>query len=98
MFNAIYGLDIATNKEDMSQHARDIIDLNDFLFLPGWDAFKYIPFIHMLPSWLPGGQYRVAHEKIDETLGVTIEGPWLQTLSAMVSSLNARLPYFFSYQ
>ncbi|THU87630.1 cytochrome P450 [Dendrothele bispora CBS 962.96] len=88
MFDSLYGLEISTNKDDVSRRARDIVDLNDLLFIPGWEAFKSIPFIDLLPSWLPGGQYRMAHEIIGETFRVAAEGPWQQTLSAMESDEN----------
>ncbi|THU95211.1 cytochrome P450 [Dendrothele bispora CBS 962.96] len=88
MFDSVYGLEITTNKEGMSQHARDIIDLNDLLFLPGWDAFKAIPFLDLLPSWFPGGHIRAAHEMVGETFRAAAEGPWGQTMDAMKSDEN----------
>ncbi|KAF5336745.1 hypothetical protein D9758_016281 [Tetrapyrgos nigripes] len=28
--------------------------------IPGWDGYKYIPFIHLLPSWFPWGDRLIA--------------------------------------
>ncbi|THU87628.1 cytochrome P450 [Dendrothele bispora CBS 962.96] len=88
MFDSVYGLEISTNKDDMSQHARDIIELNDLQFIPGWEAFKGIPFIDLLPSWFPGGHYRIAHEMLAEVFKAAAEGPWGQTLKAMEEDEN----------
>jgi hypothetical protein len=84
MFNAVYGLDVASNKEDMPHHAREVLDVNDLLFVPGWDAIKYIPFIHRLPSWLPGGHVKVLHKKIAQVLSELGAGPFNATLELMV--------------
>ncbi|THU99692.1 cytochrome P450, partial [Dendrothele bispora CBS 962.96] len=85
MFDSVYGLEISNNKEDMPQHARDLVDLNDSLLLPGWDAFKSIPFIHLFPSWFPGGHHRIAHENLSKIIEAVTEGLWGQFIKAIVS-------------
>ncbi|THU98569.1 cytochrome P450 [Dendrothele bispora CBS 962.96] len=90
MFDSVYGLEISSSKEDLPQYARDSIELNDSLLLPGWAAIKSIPFIHLLPSWFPGGKLRIMHENIHEAFSETAEGPWVQTLNAMESDQNHR--------
>ncbi|KAK7434380.1 cytochrome p450 [Stygiomarasmius scandens] len=98
MFNAVYGLDISTNKESMPQHARELVEINDWVLIPGWDGFKYLPFVHLLPSWFPGGQFRASHLGIRKAIDEIVEGPWNMTMNAMKSddshsSLIANLLY-----
>ncbi|THU99673.1 cytochrome P450 [Dendrothele bispora CBS 962.96] len=95
MLDSVYGVEISSNKGDMPQHARDLVELNDSLFIPGWGAFKSIPFIHLLPSWFPGGRHRVTHEKLSKVMEVVAENLW-GTMKAMESdeshsSLMAKL-------
>ena len=84
MFDSVYGLEIST-KEDKSQHAREIVDLTNSIFIPGWDAVKSIPFIHLFPSWFPGGRLRIFHERLREVFDATVEDSWAQSMKAMVS-------------
>ena len=85
MFVVVYGLEISSNKDDLPHQARDTIEQNDALLIPGWDAFKTIPFIHRLPSWCPGGQIRVSHEAFAVVVDQLAEGSFQLTANAMVS-------------
>ncbi|KAF5367770.1 hypothetical protein D9758_009822 [Tetrapyrgos nigripes] len=86
MFNTLYDLDLASSKEDMPRHAREVLDSNDLLFVPGWDAIKYIPFIHRFPSWFPGGHLKVLHKQIAQVLGELGAAPFNATLGLMKSN------------
>jgi hypothetical protein len=87
MFIAVYGFEITSNKEDMPTRNRDMVDIVDHLLVPGWDAYKYIPFIHLLPSWLPGGRFPLLHQTLRETVENGADKPWNTFMENMVSSI-----------
>ncbi|KAF5365058.1 hypothetical protein D9758_010965 [Tetrapyrgos nigripes] len=60
MFLSIYGLDISSNREEMPAQNREVVESADNGIIPGWDGYKYIPFIHLLPSWFPWGGLLIA--------------------------------------
>ncbi|THV03100.1 cytochrome P450 [Dendrothele bispora CBS 962.96] len=88
MFDSVYGLEIYNNKEEMPTHARDVVDLSELILLPGWDAFKSIPFIRFFPSWLPGSHQWITYKKMGAAIQATKEDPWGQTMKAMKSDEN----------
>ncbi|KAF5365306.1 hypothetical protein D9758_005453 [Tetrapyrgos nigripes] len=79
MFEAIYGLEISSNREEMPANNRELIDIDvgsDSIFTPGWDGFKYIPFIQYLPSWFPNGQLIAAHHVLGKMTQDGVNKPW----------------------
>ncbi|KAF5366390.1 hypothetical protein D9758_009773 [Tetrapyrgos nigripes] len=78
MFAAIYDLEISSNKEEMPVHNREMIDFNvsSNSFIPGWDGFKYIPFIQHFPSWFPNGQLIAAHRTLGQVTEDGVNKPW----------------------
>ncbi|KAF5317476.1 hypothetical protein D9758_018784 [Tetrapyrgos nigripes] len=76
MFLSVYGLEIASSEEDMPARNRKVIELLDFSMIAGWSAFKKIPFIHLLPSWLPGGQLVADHLAFHEVFQEGADRPW----------------------
>ncbi|KAK7438217.1 hypothetical protein VKT23_018148 [Stygiomarasmius scandens] len=88
MFVVVYGLEISSNKDDLPHQARETIEQNDALLIPGWDAFKTIPFIHKLPSWCPGGQIRVSHEAFAVVVDQLAEGSFQLTMNAIMKDDN----------
>ncbi|KAK7438218.1 hypothetical protein VKT23_018149 [Stygiomarasmius scandens] len=83
MFVVVYGVEIATNKDDLPDKARHILEMNEMLMIPGWDAFKNIPLVHRLPSWIPGGQIRVHHEMSSQVFDQLAESSFEMTMNAM---------------
>ncbi|KAK7448456.1 cytochrome p450 [Stygiomarasmius scandens] len=86
MFNAVYGLDISSNKDDLPHHARELLENIESVLIPGWDAFKYLPCIDLLPSWLPGGKWRVSYQVFQQEFKKLCEGPW----ALMMNSINSK--------
>ncbi|KAK7448457.1 cytochrome p450 [Stygiomarasmius scandens] len=86
MFDALYGLDISSSKDDVPHHAREMLELTESILIPGWDAFKYLPLIDSLPSWFPGGQLRTSYQIIQQEFRKLCEGPW----SLMMNDINSR--------
>ncbi|KAF5366399.1 hypothetical protein D9758_009753 [Tetrapyrgos nigripes] len=78
MFAAIYGIEISSNKEDMPASNREIFDLDvgGNTIIPGWDGFKYIPFIQHFPSWFPNGQLVAAHRALGQMTETGVNQPW----------------------
>ncbi|KAF5338689.1 hypothetical protein D9758_017575 [Tetrapyrgos nigripes] len=58
----------------MPARNRKVIELLDFSMIAGWNAFKYIPFIHLLPPWLPGlvADHLAFHDVFQEG----VDRPW----------------------
>jgi hypothetical protein len=86
MWNAVYGLDIISNTEDLPQEARDLLDITEVALTPGLHAYKHIPGFYILSSWIPGLGLRSFHRKIGTMIESLVEGPWEMALSKMVST------------
>ncbi|THU99695.1 cytochrome P450, partial [Dendrothele bispora CBS 962.96] len=91
MYDSVYSLEISSNKENMPQHARDMAELFESFMIPGWDAFKSIPFIHLFPSWFPGGYHRINHEMLGKMVETFAEDLWQQTMKAMSDETQSSL-------
>ncbi|KAF5353588.1 hypothetical protein D9758_013797 [Tetrapyrgos nigripes] len=77
MFLSIYGLDISSNEEEMPTRNREAIDTFENSIIPGWDGYKYIPFIHLLPSWFPwGGRLIATIHALGEIAREGASKPW----------------------
>ncbi|KAF5365078.1 hypothetical protein D9758_010984 [Tetrapyrgos nigripes] len=77
MFLSLYGLDISSNKEEMPARNREFVEFFDNGIIPGWDGWKSIPFIHLLPSWFPwGGRLIAALHAQGEITGEGASKPW----------------------
>jgi len=90
MFKTVYGLDIATSKEDMPHNAREAADYSDSMLIPGWNAFKWIPFVHLIPSWVPklGTHGSALSKRVMWTLDELAYRPWKLTMDIMVRNFN----------
>jgi len=88
MFVVVYGFEIATNKDDLPDKARNIQEMNEMLMVPCWDAFKNIPLVHRLPSWIPGGQIRAHHEISAQVFDQLAESSFEMTMNAMVGLVS----------
>ncbi|KAK7466159.1 hypothetical protein VKT23_004882 [Stygiomarasmius scandens] len=98
IFSAVYGLDITTNKDDMAKNGRDVVEMTETPLIPGWDAFKYVPLLHLLPTWFPGGHFRASHKKLRGIFDEVFERPWSLMMDAMKSgaSHSSLLPNLIS--
>ncbi|KAF5365293.1 hypothetical protein D9758_005475 [Tetrapyrgos nigripes] len=79
MFEAIYGLEISSNRDEMPTNSRETLDVDvgaGSIITPGWDGFKYIPFIQYLPSWFPNGQLIAAHRVLGQMTQDGANKPW----------------------
>ncbi|THU91995.1 cytochrome P450 [Dendrothele bispora CBS 962.96] len=88
IFSAVYGLEIETNKDDMAKNGQEVVERTETPLIPGCDAYKYIPFIHLLPSWFPGGHIKVAHQTLRGVFEEVFERPWNLMMEAMKVNEN----------
>jgi len=88
IFSAVYGLEIANNKDDMAKNGQEVVDRTELPLIPGCDAYKYLPFLHLLPTWFPGGHFRASHQLLRGVFEEVFERPWNLMMEAMVGSLN----------
>jgi len=73
MVKFIYGLNVASKKEDLPQAARDTADHMDKTLAIG---YRSIPFIHLLPSLIPNCEFSRVQKQIRETVDMLREGPF----------------------
>jgi len=81
MYKAVYDVDISTNKDKMAQHDREMVEAADLLMIPGSSGYKFIPFLHWLPS------LNTSHLMLRQGLEAMSEVPWNLAMEDMVSSL-----------
>ncbi|KAK7439560.1 cytochrome p450 [Stygiomarasmius scandens] len=80
MYKAVYDLDISTNEDKMAQHDREMVEAADRLMIPGSSGYKFIPFLHWLPS------LNTSHLMLRQGLEAMSEVPWNLAMEDMNSN------------
>ncbi len=84
LLDLTYGARDKQTTERYLRNAQDTANILAQMFLPGALLVQYLPFLHYLPSWLPGSGYKERLESWKETFHTALNVPFDDVKAAMV--------------